>query len=95
MRKSPPSQNVDAPILIHLCSQSDPVSVSGYSPHPSPLMRINPGDPSPGTDMAGPVQPSIPAIPFPYTIESTAVPLGSARISEPPEFTSQGEAVRI
>ena len=72
----PPSQKVEAPILIHLCSQSSPVSVSGLSPQPEPRIKINPGVPSPGTEIAAPFQPSISASPPPYTTASTTVPSG-------------------
>ena len=67
----PPSQNVEAPILIHLYSQSSPVFVSGLSPHPDPRIKINPGVPSPGTEIAPPFQPSISA-----SVNTTEAPAG-------------------
>ena len=86
----PPSQNVEAPILIHLYSQSSPVFVSGLSPHPDPRIKINPGVPSPGTEIAPPFQPSISASPPPYTTASTTVPSGDFSWRALPESTSQG-----
>ena len=86
----PPSQNVEAPILIHLYSQSSPVFVSGLSPHPDPRIKINPGVPSPGTEIAPPFQPSISASPPPYTTASTTVPFGDFSWRALPESTSQG-----